>query len=283
MEIVLAEYLGFCYGVKRAVKLAMESENYKPPVYTLGPLIHNPQIIRQLSDKGIKAVDSLDNIMAGTVIIRSHGVGPDKYQEASEKELMIIDATCPDVKQVQLAAKAFVAAGMQVVIIGEIHHHEVKSIIDWTGGTAIVVETIQDATKLPVLNGGGIVAQTTFPGELFDEIVKNIKENCNNIEVKRTICLATAKRQAAAKKLADEVDMMLIVGGKKSANTARLTQICTKKCKKVLQVESADEFDSGFFVGVNRIGITAGASSPDYLIEGVINRCRNLTGCMKQK
>ncbi|WP_196594683.1 4-hydroxy-3-methylbut-2-enyl diphosphate reductase [Pectinatus sottacetonis] len=274
MDIILADYLGFCYGVKRAIKLAREQAGKDKQVVTLGPIIHNPQMVKQLADEGIGLVNSLDEIDKGTVIIRSHGVGPSVYKRASEKGLRIIDATCPHVKKAQMSAKTLAEEGYFVVIIGEKAHPEVKSIVEWSGRSAVVIEDVHEAEKLHFVRKLGIVAQTTFSRGKFKQLVDILIDKSNDIKVLRTICTATEQRQAAAEELAMKVDMMLVIGGKNSANTTRLASLCAKKCP-TYHIETADELKDNWFHHIEKIGVTAGASTPDWLIREVYRKCKN--------
>lgn len=274
MEIQLAEHLGFCYGVKRAIKLAREQSGRDSFIATLGPIIHNPQIVKQLADEGIISIDSLDEIEHGTIIIRSHGVGPQIYEAASAKGLNIIDATCPHVKRAQMAAKILADKGYFVVIIGEEKHPEVRSIVQWAGKSTAVIETSEQAFQLQPLKKLGIVAQTTFSRSKFKELVNILLDKSNEIKILRTICTATQQRQKAAEELSKRVDMVLVIGGKNSANTTRLAQLCAQSCI-THHIETADELKNEWFQNIEKIGVTAGASTPDWLIREVYTKCKN--------
>lgn len=270
MKIIEAEYRGFCYGVKRAVKMAEDCIGKSGERHTLGPIIHNPQMVKRLSDEGIGMVNQLSEVNDNsTVIIRSHGVGPKIYEEAGMKNLQLIDATCPHVKQAQQAAHELLTAGYTVIVVGEPQHPEVKSIVEWSANTAVVVETVEEAMKLPRAIQYGVVAQTTFVGEIFEKIVEIVQSKCDNIKISRTICTATDLRQQAALALATQVDVMIVVGGKNSANTTRLTQLCRDASSCVYHIETAEELIMQNFIGVKSVGITAGASTPDWIIEEV--------------
>ena len=273
MEVILADYLGFCYGVKRAIHLARSSAQ-PGPASTLGPIIHNPQMVSRLADEGVDAVDSLAKVPGGgTVIIRSHGVGPHVYDEAGERDLHIVDATCPHVKKAQMAAHQLFKDGREVVIIGEKKHPEVKSIFEWSGRNAVVVETEEEAKELPPCDKLGIVAQTTFSGDKCRNIVNCLLEKSNDIHIVRTICTATDQRQKAAIELAEKVDLMLVIGGKNSANTTRLAQLCAEKTV-THHLETASELQDAWFHNIKKIGITAGASTPDWIIKEVYQKCQ---------
>ena len=273
MEVILAEYLGFCYGVKRAIQLARESATLPGKAYTLGPIIHNPQMVAKLGAEGIGLIDNLTDTSKGTVIIRSHGVGPQVYAEAEAKKIRLIDATCPHVKKAQLAAHKLSEEGYKVVIIGEKKHPEVRSILEWAGKEAMVVEDEAEAAELPSYQKLGVVAQTTFSQQNFQNIVMYLLPKSHDIRILRTICTATDQRQKAAMDLAGRVSLMLVIGGKNSANTTRLAQLCAAKCQ-TYHIETASEIQPGWFDKIEKIGITAGASTPDWIIKEVYKKCK---------
>ena len=273
MEVILAEYLGFCYGVKRAIQLARESATLPGKAYTLGPIIHNPQMVAKLGAEGIGLIDTLTDTSKGTVIIRSHGVGPQVYAEAEAKKIRLIDATCPHVKKAQLAAHKLSEGGYKVVIIGEKKHPEVRSILEWAGKEAMVVEDEAEAAELPSYQKLGVVAQTTFSQQNFQNIVMYLLPKSHDIRILRTICTATDQRQKAAMDLAGQVSLMLVIGGKNSANTTRLAQLCAAKCQ-TYHIETASEIQPGWFDKIEKIGITAGASTPDWIIKEVYKKCK---------
>ena len=274
MEVILADYLGFCYGVKRAIGIARDNASPDGKACTLGPIIHNPQMVERLKNEGVGTVNALSEMDEGTVIIRSHGVGPLLYDEAERRGLKLVDATCPHVKKAQLSAKSLVDEGYQVVIIGEKEHPEVKSIFEWSYGKAVIVETTDEARTLPSYARLGVVCQTTFSSEKFRQIVMELLEKSRQLKIERTICTATDQRQAAAIDLAQRVDMMLVIGGKNSANTTRLAQLCATKCK-TYHIETAQELQDEWFDKIEKIGITAGASTPDWIIKEVYKKCQN--------
>ena len=278
MEIKIAEYCGFCYGVKRAVEMAEKAAADRINGATLGPLIHNPQFIAELEAKGIACKDDLDQFTAGeTVIFRSHGVGPEVYEEAEAKQLNIIDATCPNVRMAQ--KKAFQAAqdGYLPIIVGEKNHPEVKSIKKWAGENAIVVEYLKDISEVPQKDKYAVIIQTTFELQKFEEILAALqKEREGEYRVERTICLATSQRQNAAMKLAGEVDAFIVIGGRNSANTRHLYELVASKCPKAYHIETAAELEQEMFRDCIKIGITAGASTPDRLIKEAIVAMENM-------
>ena len=278
MEIKIAEYCGFCYGVKRAVEMAEKAAEGRVNGATLGPLIHNPQFIAELEAKGIACKEDLAEFTAGeTVIFRSHGVGPEVYEEAEVKQLNIIDATCPNVRMAQ--KKAFQAAqdGFLPIIVGEKNHPEVKSIKKWAGENAIVVEYLKDISDIPQKDKYAVIIQTTFELQKFEEILAALqKEREGEYRVERTICLATSQRQNAAMKLAGEVDAFIVIGGRNSANTRHLYELVAGKCPKAYHIETAAELEPDMFRDCIKIGITAGASTPDRLIKEAIAAMENM-------
>jgi len=276
LKILLAEHSGFCYGVERAVRLAKDCAGGEGKAATLGPIIHNPQVVEHLRQQGIAVAQTLADIESGTVIIRSHGTGPLTYTEAAERKLQIVDATCPHVRKAQTAAQKLTQQGYKVVVVGEKNHPEVQSIVAWADDGAVVVETAAEAAALPVREQMGIVAQTTFPPQRFDEIVEILKTKSSDVKIERTICTATELRQKAAAELAGSVDTMIVVGGKNSANTTRLTEICRQAGVRALQIETAQELQANSFSDTKTVGITAGASTPDWIIEEVVKKMQEI-------
>ena len=277
MEVFLAEHMGFCYGVRRAVEMAKaEADKAGSSVFTLGPLIHNPQMIEKLRSQGVEVTDSLESTVGSTVLIRSHGVGPDIYQQASRMEISLVDATCPHVKKAQMAARAFADRGLQVVVAGERNHPEVKSILEWAGPMAIAAETAADIAQAALAEKVGIVSQTTLERGIFEEILFAIRRRNIDPEVNPTICCATGERQKAAMLLAGNVEVMVVVGGRNSANTRHLAEICRKSGVRTFSVETAAELEPEWFLGIKKAGITAGASTPDWIIEEVKQRMETM-------
>ena len=271
MEIRIAENCGFCYGVKRAVNMAQDTSDQLERSYTLGPIIHNPQVVSNLEEHGVYAVDSLDEIPGGTVIIRSHGVGPAVYEEATDKGLKVVDATCPHVKKAQQDAKSVIDSGMSLVILGEKKHPEVISINLWAQNKGIVIETEEEAKILLFVENRGVVVQTTFSQFKFQSIIDILEEKTQNLKVFKTICTATQERQNSAVELAKMVDLMIVVGGKNSGNTNRLAEVCRDVGCTTYHIETAAELQLDWFNHVQTVGVTAGASTPDWIIKEVID------------
>lgn len=278
MEIKIAEHCGFCYGVKRAVQIAQDAAVQHIYGSTLGPLIHNPQLIADLEQQGISCKEDLMDFNSDeTVIIRSHGVGPEIYQRAEERGLKILDATCPNVRMAQQKAAQAVADGYFPIIIGEKNHPEVKSILKWAGKNAICIECIKDISTIPQQERYGVISQTTFELKKFEDILKELKFlRPGEYRVDHTICLATEQRQKAAAKLAAESDAVVVIGGYNSANTRHLADLVKKYCSKTYHIETAGELQADWFRGCHKIGITAGASTPDCLIKEAIIAMENM-------
>lgn len=283
MEVILAKHHGFCYGVKRAVRLAEDSIAMDGPSFTLGPIIHNPQMVERLAERGVGLADAPEDVARGNLIIRSHGVGPDIYQRAQKRGLRVIDATCPHVKKAQMAAHALAEDGYQVVIVGERHHPEVKSIFEWSGKNALIVETLEEAQSVRRYPKLGIVAQTTFSSEQFKCMVEALLDKSPSLRIERTICTATQQRQAAAIKIAHDVDCMLVIGGKNSANTTRLAELCTRAGCRTYHIETAEELRKEWFSGMKKVGMTAGASTPDWIIEEVCEKVQDMESLLKEE
>ncbi|MFC1704770.1 4-hydroxy-3-methylbut-2-enyl diphosphate reductase [Nanoarchaeota archaeon] len=268
MEIKKAKYSGFCFGVRRAVESAL---NVKGEVKTLGPLIHNPQFVAELEKKGINAVDSLDDVDKGTLLIRAHGVPDSVVEKAKKKSLNVVDLTCPFVKTVQNFAKQLYKQGYQVVVVGEKNHPEVMGIVG--NINAIVVGDVDDAKKLAHFKRMGVVAQTTH--DKFDNVVDELRKHADELKVHNTVCSATEIRQKNAVELANEVELIIVIGGNNSANTRRLAKLCSESVQ-TKHIESADELKKEWFNDINKVGIVAGASTPDKAIKQVEDRINGM-------
>lgn len=270
MKIFVADHCGFCYGVKRAVQLA-RSVQEPQPVQTLGSIIHNPQVVADLAKQGIKPVYDLDKVDRGTIIFRSHGVSPAVYAQAERQKLRIVDATCPHVKKAQLAAKQFVEQGYEVAVVGEADHPEVQSIVAWAGKPVAVIQDEQDAYRMSFVPRLAVVSQTTLDSGFFSTILGILKEKCQELAVGQTICTATRQRQESAITLAKHVDVMIVVGGLNSANTRHLAKVCAATGTPTHHIETANDLKSAWYAGHDKkVGVTAGASTPDWIIEEVV-------------
>ncbi len=272
MEIILADKAGFCFGVKRAINTAFEATT-TGNVYCFGPLIHNPQEVDRLRKAGVETVDDFSTLKEGnSLIIRSHGVPPSILEQAKSQGLKIIDLTCPFVGKAQRHAEALRDEGYQVVVVGEKEHPEVQSIIGYAGKNAVVIENVQDVDDAKLQNRIGIVAQTTQSYSNFSEIVLKLLSISKELKVYNTICNSTTERQHAAQLLAKQVDVILVVGGRNSANTSRLATICRQEGKPTHHIEIAGEIRQEWFQGARKIGVTAGASTPDWVLNEVLER-----------
>ncbi|MDD2734202.1 MAG: 4-hydroxy-3-methylbut-2-enyl diphosphate reductase [Desulfuromonadaceae bacterium] len=276
MNVILAKQAGFCFGVKRATQIAFEAAGKNKITYTLGPIIHSPQVVGKLEELGIRAVDSLDGLEEGTIIIRSHGVEQKEINEAQQKKLDIVDATCPFVKKAQEHVKSLSDAGYSVVVVGDADHPEVQGIVSYGGEKIYVVASSDDVKKLPKMKRIGVVAQTTQSFENLKNVVSGCLQRGGEIRVFNTICDATAVRQEEAKELAGRVGCMLVIGGFNSANTRRLLEVCAGIQPRTYHIETASEINPAWFTGVEQVGVTAGASTPKWIIDEVLNKIEQL-------
>jgi len=279
VEIIVAEHAGFCFGVKRAVKIAEEeAKESDGKVYTLGPIIHNPQEVERLKSMGVEPAEKEPSEKA-TVIIRSHGIPPQKEEELKSKGLKVVDATCPYVKAVHEAVCRLVEEGYFVVIVGEKNHPEVIGTLGYLEkckGKGTVVEEKEDINEALKYDKVGIVAQTTQNEEFFKEVVGEIALWVKELKVINTICNATSLRQESVRKLAPQVDLMIIIGGKNSGNTRRLYYISKELNPNTFHIETEEELRKEWFKGVKKVGISAGASTPDWIIKRVKSKIKEL-------
>ncbi|MHB8708094.1 MAG: 4-hydroxy-3-methylbut-2-enyl diphosphate reductase [Desulfuromonadales bacterium] len=278
MEIILAKSAGFCFGVKRATQMAFEASAEHECICSLGPIIHSPQVVRKLAEKGVKVVDQVEAIPDGAVIIRSHGVTADEMRALLSRDLTVVDATCPFVKKAQEYAARLAAEGYTVVIVGEAEHPEVQGIVSYADSDKVqIVADAARADALPRMGRVGIVAQTTQSFENLRQVVDICLEKCQELHVFNTICDATTVRQNEAREIARQVDVMLVIGGFNSANTTRLAEICRGILPATHHLETAGEIERSWFDGAKRVGITAGASTPRWLIDEVVSRVTEVT------
>lgn len=280
MEVRIADNAGFCFGVKRAMKMAWDELENKSEnnIYSLGPLIHNKQAVDRYKEKGLVEMDNLESIPSESkLIIRSHGVAEKVYTESKAKNMEIVDTTCPFVKKIHDIVKDFSKRGYKIIIVGNPNHPEIIGINGWCNNEAIVInklEEIDDITFDPT-QIYCVVSQTTANLESFDKIVQKLKTKINNLTVKNTICFATKERQISAIDLAREVDCMVVIGGKHSSNTQKLVNIC-KDLVPTFSIETKEELEKEKFAGFKVAGVTAGASTPDWIIEEVINYLKEI-------
>jgi (E)-4-hydroxy-3-methyl-but-2-enyl pyrophosphate reductase len=277
MEIKLAKTAGFCMGVRRAVDIVLEIAQHETgrSIYTYGPLIHNPQTIELLKGRGIKPIDNIDEIIDkqnAVLIIRAHGIAPAQRKKIKASGVKIIDCTCPKVGYVQAIIKKHTALNYTVIIVGDREHPEVNALLGYTGGRGITVITAEDVDSLPPLINVCVVAQTTQNSDDYEKIVGKIKKLYPQAVVFNTICSSTQQRQAEVIALADEMDAIFIVGGKNSANTKRLADLARKQQTPTFHIETAAEMEKINLVSYNSIGVSAGASTPNWIIDRVMDK-----------
>lgn len=272
MKIILAKRAGFCFGVKRATQMAFEAAGKDQKTFTLGPIIHSPQVVQKLEEMGVGVVKDLSGVADGTVIIRSHGVLASEMEEAQQKQLEVVDATCPFVKKAQEHVKYLSEAGYDVLVVGDADHPEVQGIVSYGTDKVYVVASGEQVKKLPKMSKMGVVAQTTQSFDNLKSVVTECLRRGGEVRVFNTICDATAVRQQEATELAHQVDCMIVIGGFNSANTRRLAEICKEILSRTYHIETASEIDCTWFQGVETVGVTAGASTPKWIIDEVLER-----------
>jgi 4-hydroxy-3-methylbut-2-enyl diphosphate reductase len=276
LEILVAKNAGFCFGVKRAINMAHDcAQEPHGNIYTLGPIIHNPQVVKELEKSGISKIDNVEDIHDGTVIIRSHGVTSGQMKLIQEKGLEIIDATCPFVKKTHDYVELLTREGYSVIVVGEKEHPEVKGILSYGAKDIIAASTVEDLQGMPKKKKVGIVAQTTQSIENLQAVVAHCLKKASELKIFNTICNATSVRQQESIELAKQVDCMIVVGGRNSANTNRLAEICKKIQPKTYHIEVPEELNQIAFNGTKKVGITAGASTPNWIIEKVIEAVKS--------
>ena len=280
MEVIVAKTAGFCFGVRRAVDQVYEQiEHGQGPIYTLGPIIHNEEVVKDLEEKGVVVLedsDSLEQIGQGTVIIRSHGVGRQVYDQIKSRGLHLADATCPFVKKIHRIVEEQNRQGRRVIIIGDSAHPEVEGIRGWGDDRTLTVKNEKEMEALPDLRGEKlcIVSQTTFNYNKFKDLVEKFSEKGYDILVLNTICNATQERQVEAERIASQVEAMVVIGGKNSSNTRKLYEICRKECRNTYYIQTVGDLNPESVSSVRSVGITAGASTPKNIIEEVHTNVR---------
>lgn len=279
MEILIAKSAGFCFGVNKAVNQTCDLiQKEKNQIYTLGPIIHNEQVVSRLESQGVKVVDKVEQVdIPGYIVIRTHGITPDIYEEINEKKLKVIDATCPHVKKIHKLVKEKYEEGYQIIIVGDASHPEVIGTNGWCNNTAYIVNDINDIEKLPEIRKKlCIVAQTTITRDKWEKINEYLNKKFENLIKFDTICNATNARQKEAEEIAKAVDLMIVIGGKNSSNTQKLFEICKKHCPETYQIETAAELPEFDLGNIKKVGITAGASTPEWIIKEVIQKMDEL-------
>ncbi|WP_035769068.1 4-hydroxy-3-methylbut-2-enyl diphosphate reductase [Butyrivibrio sp. NC2002] len=283
MDVILAEHAGFCFGVTRAV-----DEVYKQidkasgkKIYTYGPIIHNETVVSDLEKKGVRVVESpedLKTIGDGILIIRSHGIRKEIHEKIKDMGIEYVDATCPFVKRIHNIVEKESAEGKTIIVVGSATHPEVDGIVSYVSGPVYVIETLEEAEKIQFPEGTElyIVSQTTFNQNKFQEIVEKFSNSRYNVNVVNTICSATEERQTEAEDIAARVDAMIVIGGAHSSNSRKLYEICSKKCANTYFIQTLDDLHLELPKAVKLVGITAGASTPKNIIEEVQNYVRTI-------
>ena len=291
MEVRLDGCAGFCFGVKRAVDTVYEQLKKGKTIYTYGPIVHNEEVIRELSEKGVMVLENVqalealpfeknsprrENGESAVVIIRAHGVPKSVYAILEKKGLECVDATCPFVKRIHGIVEKESGEGKHIVIVGNPGHPEVEGILGWCRGEATVLETAEEAEKFvaPKVREICVVSQTTFNYNKFYYIVEIFEKKGYNVSVVNTVCNATEERQRSARTLAEEADVMIVIGGRHSSNTKKLYDICSEECAETYFIQTLDDLHLELPKSVRLVGITAGASTPNKLIEEVQNHVR---------
>ncbi|MCH5343163.1 MAG: 4-hydroxy-3-methylbut-2-enyl diphosphate reductase [Acetatifactor sp.] len=277
MEVRLAECAGFCFGVKRAVDTVYEQAEAGKTIYTYGPIVHNEEVVRDLEEKGVRVIENKDELLqmtgesAPTVIIRAHGVPREIHDILNQKGFECVDATCPFVKKIHRIVEKESEAGCHIVIVGDPNHPEVEGIKGWCSGPVTIIETLEEAENFFLTEEKRvcIVSQTTFNYNKFQEIVEIFQKKGYNDNIVNTICNATEERQRSAKAIAAEADVMIVIGGKHSSNTRKLYDICSRECEHTYFIQTLDDLHLELPKAVRLVGITAGASTPNKLIEEV--------------
>ena len=278
VEIEKAAQMGFCFGVRRAIKLVQRAARQRGKLQTLSPIVHNQQVVKRLEEYGVTVAASLDEVQGSTIAIAAHGVGPEIMEQIKVRNLEVIDATCPFVRQAQLVAKRLGKENFQVLIFGDASHPEVQGVLGWAGKNASA--SLEIPQLLTMRQRLGILCQTTQNQERFANFVAQIISSqsggFSELRLFNTICDVTRKHQAAARELARKADAMVVIGGRNSANTKRLAEICSEAGVVTYHIETAAELNPSWFRGRRRIGVTAGTSTPDEVVEEVVSVLENM-------
>ena len=280
MKVTLAKSAGFCFGVKRAVEMVYKEAETGKKVYTLGPIIHNEQVVQDLEQKGVRVIDTPEELSKAedaTVIIRSHGISADVYHQLEDKKVRIVDATCPFVSKIHRIVEKKYQEGSCIVIVGNANHPDVEGINGWCNGAATVIGSVSEAENYSQEPARKlcVVAQTTFNYKTFKDIVDIFSKKSYDIDVMNTICNATEERQTEAAAIAGDSDAMIVIGGKHSSNTQKLYEICKNVCPDTHFIQTLDDLDLKKFQSFRSVGITAGASTPNTIIKEVQSYVRN--------
>jgi len=276
-QVEVARHAGFCFGVKRAIRMVGEAlASGQGPVTSLGPVIHNPQVVRSLEEQGLRRAASIAEVAEGVVVVRSHGAPPHVHAELRERGLAVVDATCPFVKKMHRQARRLFRMGYQVVIVGDRNHSEITSLTEDPSFECLVAAGPADLDGVKLAGRIGLAAQTTQTQENFQAVANRILPNVLELRIFNTICDSTTTRQTEARELASRVEVMVVIGGRNSANTRRLAEICRETGTRTIWVETAGELSPELLGDAERIGLTAGASTPQWIITDVIRRLQSL-------
>jgi (E)-4-hydroxy-3-methyl-but-2-enyl pyrophosphate reductase len=282
MEIILAKEMGFCFGVRRAVEMMEDATRQQGPMVSLGSVVHNPQVVSQLKSKGLDVIASLEEVSERPVAITAHGVSESVVRDLETRGVPIVDTTCPIVTRSQQWAKRLTEDGFAVIIFGDPNHKEVRGVLGWAPGKAFAVTSIEGLAALPddLPTRIGVLSQTTETEGHFAEFVRALLEQrmdrISELRVINTLCNATTSQQAAAQELAHQVDLMFVIGGRESANTRHLAEVAREEGVETYHVESAGDIKPEWLAGHERVGVTAGASTPDDAVDAVVTRLREL-------
>ncbi|HEY3346505.1 MAG TPA: 4-hydroxy-3-methylbut-2-enyl diphosphate reductase [Nitrospirota bacterium] len=279
MKVFIARYAGFCMGVQRAIDLAHKTaDQTPPPVFVLHEIVHNRTVVEELEKRGVFTVDEVEQVDSGTLIISAHGTSPDVIVKAKEKGLKVVDTTCPLVSKIDRIVKRLAGEGYLILLLGDKDHAEVKGLKGVAPDSTVVFRQIEEVDYMPPHEGPvALVSQTTQNIRFFDEVVCRVREKYPQAEVYNTICDATEKRQSSVIELGRQVELMITVGSHNSANSKRLQEVAATVAPMSFIVDNAGELEPAWFDGVERVGVTAGASTPDILIQGVIDRINEIS------
>jgi 4-hydroxy-3-methylbut-2-en-1-yl diphosphate reductase len=278
MRVTVARTAGFCWGVRRTVDKTFETiADTEGPVVTLGPVIHNPQVIARLNSEGVQVKDTVADIADGTtVVVRTHGAVKSEMEAARARGLDVVDGTCPYVKAPQVYTQRMSRDGYHIIVVGDAKHPEIRGVVSYSVGPVTVLAPGEPVPELPGVKKVAVVAQTTIIGEAFKNVVADCALRFKEVRAFNTICYDTDERQTDARSLAAEVDAVLVVGGKQSANTRHLAEICSELQPRTYHIETAAEIQADWFKGVETVGVSAGASTPDWVIEDVVSKLEQL-------
>jgi (E)-4-hydroxy-3-methyl-but-2-enyl pyrophosphate reductase len=276
VEIRRAKTQGFCFGVAITVKKAEEAVASRERVTTLGHVVHNPQMVRRLEEQGLNNASSVEDVSDGALFVRAHGLPTDVLDRAKDKGLQIIDATCPMVTKIHVQAEKLKAEGYKIIVVGDPTHPEVKGTLSHVPG-AWCITSLEDVDRLPRASRVGVVVQSTWSGSGFTDIVRKLSAKYYEVRAVNTICTDTHNRQSEAEQLASEVEVMVVVGGKTSANTKHLAELAESRGAHAYHIEGPDELLPQWFAGVHRAGLMSGASTPGWLVDQVAARMEDLS------